>query len=72
VGTIESAGEARAFADFALRTAWASHTERPGTEHTYTNDWPYAPLHGNEPTAGTMIQSVITMVLLVAGAGIGL
>jgi len=70
-GTIESADEARQFADFALWTAWISHTERPGSDHTYTNDWPYAPIAGNEPTAGTMTWSVIAMVLLVAGAGVG-
>ena len=70
-GTIESADGAQRFADFALWTAWISHTERPGTDHTYTNDWPYAPVAGNEPTAGTMTWSVIAMVLLVAGAGVG-
>ncbi|MFC7157434.1 nitric-oxide reductase large subunit [Halomarina halobia] len=70
-GMIETEEEARQFADFALWTAWMAHTERPGTDHSYTNDWPYAPLAGNEPTGATMTWSVIAMVLLVAGAGIG-
>jgi nitric oxide reductase subunit B len=70
-GTIDSAAEARAFADFAMWTAWVSHTERPGTGHTFTNDWPYEPAAGNAPTGAAMTWSVIAMVLLVAGAGLG-
>ncbi|RDI70087.1 nitric-oxide reductase large subunit [Halopelagius longus] len=68
---IDSEEEAKRFADFAMWTAWISHTDRPGSDHTYTNNWPYAPDAGNVPTAGTMTWSVIAMVLLVAGAGIG-
>jgi len=68
---IDSEAEAEQFADFALWTAWAAHTDRPDSSHTYTNDWPYAPLAGNDPTAATMTWSVIAMVLLVAGAGFG-
>jgi nitric oxide reductase subunit B len=71
-GMISSPEEARNFADFALWTAWISHTERPGTDHTYTNDWPYNPVAGNEPTSATMTWSVIAMVLLVGAAGLGI
>ncbi|WP_255198754.1 nitric-oxide reductase large subunit [Halorarius litoreus] len=71
-GMVATADGARRVADFALWTAWISHTERPGTGHTYTNEWPYAPGAGNVPTAGTMTWSVLAMVLLVAGAGIGI
>jgi nitric oxide reductase subunit B len=70
-GMLGTEDEAERFADFALWTAWISHTERPGTTHTYTNDWPYQPGAGNEPTAASMTWSVIAMVLLVAGAGVG-
>ncbi|NHN47915.1 cytochrome B [Halostella sp. JP-L12] len=70
-GMVESEEEARQFADFALWTAWIAHTDRPGSDHSYTNDWPYQPAAGNEPTGSTMTWSVISMVLLVAGAGIG-
>jgi nitric oxide reductase subunit B len=71
-GMISSAEEARDFADFALWTAWAAHTERPGSTHTYTNDWPYAPDAGNEPTAAAMTWSVVAMILLVGAAGLGI
>lgn len=70
-GMIGSEEEARQFADFALWTAWMSHTDRPGAGHSYTNDWPYHPGAGNEATGAAMTWSVVAMVLLVAGAGFG-
>ncbi|QHS16971.1 nitric-oxide reductase large subunit [Halopenitus persicus] len=68
VGSAEAAGE---FADFALWTAWISHTDRPGGEGSFTNDWPYDPDAGNTPTGATMVWSVISMVILVGAVGIG-
>ncbi|MFC7098916.1 nitric-oxide reductase large subunit [Halobaculum marinum] len=68
---IDSEEDARRFADFALWTAWFSHTDRPGADHSFTNDWPYQPAAGNTPGASAMTWSVVAMVLLVAGAGIG-
>jgi nitric oxide reductase subunit B len=68
---IGSEEEARQFADFALWTAWISHTDRPGGDTSFTNEWPYAPAAGNTPTGETMIWSVISMVLLVGAVGIG-
>ncbi|AFK19877.1 cytochrome B [Haloferax mediterranei ATCC 33500] len=72
VGMIDSEAEAEQFADFAMWTAWFSHTDRPGSTHSYTNDWPYQPGAGNDATAASMTWSVIAMVLLVAGAGLGI
>ncbi|TKX42681.1 nitric-oxide reductase large subunit [Halorubrum sp. ARQ200] len=69
VGMIESAEGAEDFADFALWTAWFSHTDRPNADHSYTNEWPYAPGAGNDATGSAMIWSVIAMVLLVGAAG---
>ena len=71
-GMIESAADAEQFADFAMWTAWFAHTDRPGGEHSYTNEWPYAPGAGNDATGPAMIWSVIAMVLLVGGAGFGI
>lgn len=62
---------ARKLADFALWTAWFSHTPRPGADHSYTNDWPPAPASGNSAPASAMVWSVVAMILLVAGAGVG-
>lgn len=70
-GMIETESDARRFADFALWTALVAHSDRPGSDGSYTNDWPYNPEAGNTPTGATMIWSAISMVLLIAGAGIG-
>ncbi|SDX91629.1 nitric-oxide reductase large subunit [Halobellus clavatus] len=71
-GMIESPEDARQFADFAMWTAWFSHTDRPAGDHSFTNDWPYQPGAGNDATPAAMTWSVIAMVLLVAGAGGGI
>ncbi|MFC3959461.1 nitric-oxide reductase large subunit [Halovivax cerinus] len=68
---VDSADDARLFADFALWTAWISHTDRPGGDTSFTNEWPYEPAAGNTPTGATMIWSVISMVLLVGAVGVG-
>lgn len=69
VEMIGSEEGAQNFADFALWTAWFSHTDRPNADHSYTNEWPYAPGAGNDATGSAMIWSVIAMVLLVGAAG---
>ncbi|MFD1571426.1 nitric-oxide reductase large subunit [Halorubrum laminariae] len=71
-GMIESEDDARQFADFAMWTAWFSHTDRPNSDHSYTNEWPYAPGAGNDATGAAMTWSVIAMILLVGGAGFGI
>ena len=50
-------------------TAWASATNRPGTTTSYTQSWPHGPLVGNEPSSGTVMWSIISFVLLLAGVG---
>jgi len=72
VDMIDSERDAREFADFAMWTAWFSHTDRPGGDHSYTNEWPYAPGAGNDATGAAMTWSVIAMVLLVGAAGAGI
>ncbi|QCW04811.1 nitric-oxide reductase large subunit [Natrinema pallidum] len=71
-GLIPTEEEAEQFADFALWTAWISHTDRPGTDVSFTNDFPYSPAAGNDAGGAVMTWSVIAMVLLVAGAGIAI
>ena len=39
--------ELRQLTAFFAWTAWASVAERPGTSHSYTNNFPYDPLAGN-------------------------
>src|SRR5205807_8972165 len=36
---------------------------------TYTQNWPHEPLTGNEPTAATLLWSVASVIMLLAGIG---
>ncbi len=56
-------------AAFFWWTAWAASTDRPGQEVTYTQNWPHEELVGNRPTAATIVWSIISFVLLLAGIG---
>ena len=53
---------------FFFWTSWACVTERPGESFTYTNNWPHEPLVGNQPTAANIVWSMLSIVLLLAGA----
>lgn len=70
-GFVGSSEQAARIADFACWTAWIAHTDRPGSDHSYTNDWPYVPGTGNRPTGQVLVWSTISVVLLVAGGGLG-
>jgi nitric oxide reductase subunit B len=55
--------------DFFFWTSWASATNRPGLEITYTNNWPHEPLVANQPSAANVLWSIFSVVLLLAGVG---
>lgn len=61
--------EARAVSAFYFWTAWAASTNRPDNDITYTSNWPHEPLVGNQPTTGTLLWSIISVILLLAGIG---
>ncbi len=54
---------------FFFWAAWACSTDRPGTDVTYTQNWPSEALIGNAPTGGTVVWSVFSFVLLLGGIG---
>lgn len=56
-------------AAFFWWTSWAASTNRPGSNVTYTQNWPAEPLIGNAPTGPTLVWSVISFVLLLAAVG---
>jgi nitric oxide reductase subunit B len=56
-------------AAFFWWTSWATVTERPGEKVSYTQNWPHEPLVGNRPTGSSLVWSVISFVLLLAGIG---
>ena len=59
----------RAMSAFFWWTAWAASTDRPGSDVTYTQNWPHGPLIANQPTGGAIVWSVISFFLLLAGVG---
>lgn len=59
-----------ALAAFVFWTSWAATTNRPGSDITYTSNWPHEPLVGNTPTAGTGLWSIASMIFLIAGIAV--
>ena len=66
-GAVTDTQELRQLTAFFAWTAWASSAQRPDTAHSYTNNFPYDPLAGNRPTAGTLLYSAISLIFLLAG-----
>ncbi len=65
--TVARAEDRRQMAGFFWWTSWAAVTERPGSELTYTNNWPSEPLVGNRPPATTFLWSAFSVTFLLAG-----
>lgn len=68
-GALADPAKLRQMSAFFWWTAWAASTDRPGTNVSYTQNWPHEPLVGNEPTGGAIVWSVASFVLLLAGVG---
>ena len=62
-------GRRQAIGAFFFWTAWAATTQRPGMSVTYTNNWPHEPLVGNHATAASLVWSLVSISLLLAGIG---
>ncbi len=67
--TVKDAERMKAMNAFFFWAAWACGTERPGSKVTYTQNWPPETLIDNVPTGQTIVWSVISFVLLLAGVG---
>lgn len=67
--TLPSAERRERLTEFFFWTAWAASTNRPGSDATYTNNWPHEPLIDNQPTAENIVWSIVSIVLLIAGVG---
>lgn len=65
---VDTAKQAQ-LAEFFWWSAWATGTQRPGSNVTYTNNWPHEPLVANNPTPGAILWSIISVVALIAGIG---
>ena len=61
--------ETHALGAFFFWTSWAASTNRPGDDITYTSNWPHEPLVDNRPTAGILLWSIVSVIVLLAGIG---
>lgn len=55
---------------FFTWAAWGSVAQRPGTTHSYTNNFPYDPLAGNHPTGAALIWTAISFIALLGGTAV--
>lgn len=54
---------------FFFWASWATVTNRPGEDITYTNNWPPEKLVGNEPSSSLLLWTGFSVILLLAGIG---
>ncbi|WML53671.1 nitric-oxide reductase large subunit [Neobacillus sp. PS3-12] len=57
------------FMSFLWWATWATETNRPGDDITYTNNWPNEELVGNTANGDIVVWSVVSFVILLAGVG---
>ena len=55
---------------FFTWAAWGSVAKRPGTAHSYTNNFPYDPLAGNHPTGAALLWTGISFIFLLGGTAL--
>jgi nitric oxide reductase subunit B len=55
---------------FFTWAAWGSVAERPGTTHSYTNNFPYDALAGNHPPGAALLWTGISFIFLLGGIAI--
>jgi nitric oxide reductase subunit B len=68
-GTIRSPERMRALSAFFFWTAWASATNRPNANLTYTHNWPHEALIGNQPSGEMVMWTGVSIIMLLAGIG---
>jgi nitric oxide reductase subunit B len=56
--------------NFFFWATWATVTERPGQEITYTNNWPPEKLVGNVPTGSLHLWTGFSVIVLLIGIGL--
>ncbi len=62
--------EIHTLATFFAWTAWTASTARPGKDYSYTNNWPPEALVRNQPTASTLVFSMLSLAALLGGTGL--
>lgn len=69
-GSIKSPEEIKNLTAYFAWATWATVTNWPRRDYTYTNNWPYEPLVGNHPSSQAYIWSALSLVSLLGGLGL--
>jgi nitric oxide reductase subunit B len=67
---IKDPAEIRRLTAYISWAAWVASAKRPGTDYSYTNNWPPEPMADNHLTAQAMLWSALSLVALLGGAGL--
>lgn len=70
VNSIKDPGRMQSMNAFFFWAAWACITERPGSNITYTNNWPPDQVIGNTPSAGIVLWTGFSVIMLLVGIGL--
>lgn len=68
--TIKDPAHAELMTAFFFWATWATTTNRPDSDITYTNNWPPEELVGNRPTSALLLWTGFSVILLIAGIGL--
>lgn len=69
-GYIKDRQEVADLSSFFFWGAWVCVTERPGSDFSYTHNWPFDPGAGNTPTSPVILWSVLGLLGFVLACGI--
>ena len=64
-GIVDTDENGRLVASFFSWLSWAAGTMRPDKDYTYTSNWPFDPLVGNYPMPGSVIWSIVSVIVLI-------
>ncbi len=65
--TVASAEHRQKLAAFVWWTSWSAVTQRPDQAMSFTANWPYDPVVGNEPPPHLFLWTVFSILFLIAG-----
>ena len=69
-GTVDTMEHRRQMSAFFFWTSWSAVTNRPNQTASYTNNWPYDPLVGNQATPSAFLWTVFSVLFMIAGIGL--
>lgn len=66
-GTVRDDARLSNLCAFFWWTSWAASTNRPDSDVSYTNNWPFEPLVANRPTGQAVVWTGVSIIMLLAG-----